>query len=98
LTKAGIAIAHPGAFVAATLLILGWLVFAPESFDWHAAVTVVTLYIALFIQRATHRDTQALHAKVDELILASKSARNSLTIEDEREPEEIEDRRAVQRP
>lgn len=98
MTKAGIAIAHPGAFVAATAVILAWLLLSPETFEWHAAVTVATLYIALFIQRATHRDTQALHAKVDELILASKSARNSLTIEDDKEPEEIEDRRAVRRP
>lgn len=52
MTKAGIAIAHPGAFVAATLPILGCLVFAPESSYWDAAVTVVMLDIALFIQRA----------------------------------------------
>jgi low affinity Fe/Cu permease len=80
------------------LLILAWLLQSPQTFEWHAAVTAVTLFIALFIQRATHQDTQALHAKVDELILASKSARNSMTVEDEKEPEEIEDRRAVRRP
>jgi low affinity Fe/Cu permease len=69
---------------------LAWLVIQPETFDWHAAATVATLYIALFIQRATHRDTQALHAKVDELIHADSRARNVLTEVDKEEPEDIE--------
>lgn len=67
---------------------------AAETVDWHAVVTIVTLYIALFIQRSTHRDTQALHAKVDELIRASSGASESLTTEDDREPEDIEHRRS----
>jgi low affinity Fe/Cu permease len=67
--------------------------FQPETFDWHAAATVATLYIALFIQRATHRDTQALHAKVDELIKVDSRARNEITSVDDEEPEDIENHR-----
>jgi low affinity Fe/Cu permease len=73
-------------------------VFSPETLDWHAVATIAALFVALMIQRSTHRDTQALHAKVDELILTSKHARDSLTLEDDREPEEIEERRKTARP
>ena len=47
----------------------------------------------LFIQRAEHRDTQAIQAKLDELLHAEKHARNSLTHIDEAEPEDIEGHR-----
>lgn len=87
---AGVAVSHPASFVAAIVFTLAWLVIQPHTFDWHAAATVATLYIALFIQRATHRDTQALHAKVDELIHVNSKARSSLTSVDKEEPEDIE--------
>ena len=50
--------------------------------------------MTLFIQRAEHRDTQAIQAKLDELLRAHGGARNELTNIDEREPEEIELHRA----
>jgi low affinity Fe/Cu permease len=46
--------------------------------------------MTLFIQRAEHRDTQAIQAKLDELLRVEDRARNELTKIDEREPEEIE--------
>jgi low affinity Fe/Cu permease len=48
--------------------------------------------MTLFIQRAEHRDTQALHAKLDELIRADTSAKDITRIDDE-EPEDIEKQR-----
>jgi low affinity Fe/Cu permease len=45
------------------------------------------------IQRAEHRDTQAIHAKLDEILHAMGEARNELTKLDEEEPEEIEKKR-----
>jgi low affinity Fe/Cu permease len=39
----------------------------------------------LFIQRSEHRDTQAIHAKLDELSRANGEARNQLTHLDDRE-------------
>jgi low affinity Fe/Cu permease len=44
-----------------------------------------------------HRDTQAIHAKLDELLRADKSARTELGQIDNEEPEVIEERRAKSR-
>jgi low affinity Fe/Cu permease len=53
--------------------------------------------MTLVIQRAEHRDTQALHAKLDELLRADKGARTELVGIDDEEPEIIEERRAASR-
>ncbi|TGV80145.1 hypothetical protein EN788_65340, partial [Mesorhizobium sp. M2D.F.Ca.ET.145.01.1.1] len=50
-----------------------------------------------FIQRAEHRDTQALQAKLDELIRATSSASDDVTEIDDKEPEEIEEERSAAR-
>jgi low affinity Fe/Cu permease len=52
--------------------------------------------MTLFIQRAEHRDTQALQAKIDELIRANGGAKDEITKIDEKEPEEIEQQREVE--
>jgi hypothetical protein len=52
-----------------------------------------TWAMTLVIQRAEHRDTQAIHAKLDEILHALGDARNEITRMDEKEPEEIEQRR-----
>jgi low affinity Fe/Cu permease len=49
--------------------------------------------MTLLIQRAEHRDTQALHAKLDELLHAESHASNRLTRLDTEEPEVIEKHR-----
>jgi low affinity Fe/Cu permease len=46
--------------------------------------------MTLFIQRSEHRDTQAIHAKLDELLRAHGDARNRLTTLDDKEPEQVE--------
>ena len=53
--------------------------------------------MTLFIQRAEHRDTQAIHAKLDELLRVAPRARSELAHIDEKEPEAIEQHRAVER-
>jgi low affinity Fe/Cu permease len=45
--------------------------------------------MTLLIQRAEHRDTQALQAKMDELLHAHARADNAMTKIDEKEPEDI---------
>jgi low affinity Fe/Cu permease len=45
---------------------------------------------ALLIQRAEHRDTQAIHAKLDELLRAVGEADSDFAMLDQQEPEEIE--------
>jgi low affinity Fe/Cu permease len=53
--------------------------------------------MTLVIQRAEHRDTQAIHAKLDEILHVRGDAGNELTRIDEKEPEEIERRREQMR-
>ena len=71
-------------------------VFEADTLNWHGTATLVTWAMTLFIQRAEHRDTQALQAKVDELLRATGVARNELTRIDEKEPEEIERHRSAE--
>jgi low affinity Fe/Cu permease len=51
--------------------------------------------MTLLIQRAEHRDTQALQAKLDELIRATSAARDEVAEIDDKEPEEIEKERSA---
>jgi low affinity Fe/Cu permease len=66
-----------------------WLVFDPGSFGWQGVTTVATLLMTLFIQRSEYRDTQALHAKLDELLRANGEARKELIGLDDKEPEQV---------
>jgi low affinity Fe/Cu permease len=49
--------------------------------------------MTLVIQRAQHRDTQAIHAKLDELLRVHGEARNELTSLDDEDAEEVEKKR-----
>ena len=93
LTRVGVLTAHPAAFGVLLLYASLWFAFDRESLNWHAIATLATLFMTLFIQRSEHRDTQALQAKLDELLRAHGAARE-LTKLDQEEPEEIEKRRA----
>ncbi len=94
LTNLGVSIAKPAAFVIWAAYVTLWVVFDTETFDLHAVATMATWLMTLFIQRAGHRDTQAIHAKLDELLRAHERARNELIDVDQKEPEEIERQRA----
>jgi low affinity Fe/Cu permease len=97
LTKLGVLTSHPAAFIAMFAYVTAWLVLSLDTFDWHSAATVATWFMTLLIQRAEHRDTQAIHAKLDELLRADGQARNELVEIDEKEPEAIERHRSRQR-
>lgn len=66
LTNLGAISAKPFAFL--TVIAYGglWLIFQRETLDWHGIATLATWMMTLFIQRSEHRDTQALHAKLDD--------------------------------
>jgi hypothetical protein len=64
LTKLGVLTAHPLAFGIVATYALLWFLFQPGTFDWHAVATLSTWFMTLLIQRAEHRDTQAIHAKL----------------------------------
>lgn len=83
-------LSRPWAIGVVLLYIVLWLAFEPGGFGWHGVATVATLLMTLFIQRAEHRDTQAIHAKLDELLRVNGDARNQLTSLDEKQPEQIE--------
>jgi low affinity Fe/Cu permease len=88
-TKIGGAAAHPAAFGVVILYALVWLAFDRRTFDFNAFATLAVWMMTLFIQRSSHRDTQALHAKLDELLRADTNARSELSMLDEKEPEAI---------
>jgi low affinity Fe/Cu permease len=97
LTRVGVSASHPLAFVVVVAYVACWLIFQPQTLEWHGVATIATWVMTLFIQRAEHRDTQAIHAKLDELLRAEASARNALTNLDDEEPEEIEEHRIKER-
>ena len=94
LTNIGIATSRPWAFLVVLVYGALWFVFRPETLDLHGITTLIVWTMTLFIQRAQHRDTQALHAKLDELLRAVGAARSHLARIDEEEPEQIEKHRA----
>ena len=53
--------------------------------------------MTLVIQRAEHRDTQAIHAKLDELLRATNRADNEIMRIDEKDAEEVERERDIVR-
>ena len=89
LTQLGVFAAQPAAFGIAMLYVAAWLAFDRASFDWHSSVTVATWFMTLFIPRAEHRDTQAIHAKLDALLRADGAEKEELTHIDDKEPEAI---------
>lgn len=78
------------------LYVVLWLTLSPRTFDWQAVATIATWIMTFFIQRAEHRDTQAIHAKLDELLRVQVHARSELATLDAKEPEEIEDHRKTE--
>jgi low affinity Fe/Cu permease len=71
------------------MYVVAWAFLDRQSFDWASAANFMTL----FIQRAEHCDTQAIHAKLDELLRVEGRARNEVMRLDREEPEKIEARR-----
>src|ERR1700712_5482514 len=97
LTEAGTWMARPAAFGFVAIYLVLWMIFDRESFNFHGAIALITLCMTLFIQRSEHRDTQAIQAKLDELLRAQEGARQGLTHLDDQEPEQIEAHRAAAR-
>ena len=97
LTTAGTWMARPAAFGFVIVYVVLWATFDRESFNFHGAVALITLCMTLFIQRSEHRDTQAIQAKLDELLRTQGDARQGLTRLDDQEPEQIEAHRAAAR-
>lgn len=93
LTTLGVWTSQPWAFLTVPIYGVLWFVFDRESLNWHGLALLATWFMTLVIQRAQHRDVQALHAKLDELLRAEGAARSELSDIDRKESEDIEKHR-----
>ena len=89
LTNVGVLVARPAAFVVFLAYAALWVVLG-DGLEWHSLATLATWGMTLVIQRAEHRDTQAIHAKLDELLKVHGDAKNSLMTIDDKDAEEVE--------
>ena len=93
LTNIGMLTGHPLAFAILAGFSAAWWFFDRATFDFHAVAVLGTWLMTLFIQRAAHRDPQAVQAKLDELLRSSDTARSELTALDNKTAGEIVEHR-----
>ncbi len=93
LTDIGVLTGHPVAFAILAVFSAAWWIFDRATFDFHAVAVLGTWLMTLFIQRAAHRDTQAVQAKLDELLRADDNARTELASLDHKTAGEIAEHR-----
>jgi low affinity Fe/Cu permease len=78
-------VGHAWAFILALTIVIAWLIIGP-AFDFsntwqlwiNTATTILTFLMVFLIQNTQNRDSKALHLKLDELIRASRPARDSM--------------------
>ncbi|MDX2055042.1 MAG: low affinity iron permease family protein [Polyangiaceae bacterium] len=94
--RTSVLVGHANSFLAAVVLILGWLLTGPffhYSDTWQLVIntttTIVTFLMVFLIQNTQNRDSHALHLKLDELIRANKEARNNLLALEELSDEDM---------
>jgi len=88
---------RPATFLLAVATVIIWAITGPLfgfSDTWQLVIntgtTIVTFLMVFLIQATQNRDTLALHLKLDELILATKDARNRIAGIEEASDEHIE--------
>jgi low affinity Fe/Cu permease len=86
------------AFLAAFAVVLAWAVTGPMfnfADTWQLVIntgtTIVTFLMVFVIQNTQNRDTVALHAKVDELIIKLEAADNTLVTAEDLSDDELDD-------
>src|SRR5947209_7953738 len=81
LTRLGVFVAHPAAFLVATVFAVLWIAFDRESLNWHGGAALATLFMTLLIQRAEHRDhRRSTPSWMNFSGLLAKRAMNSLPL------------------
>jgi low affinity Fe/Cu permease len=76
---------RPSTFIVAVAVVVVWAITGPLFCfrdTWQLVIntgtTIVTFLMVFLIQATQNRDTTALQLKLDELILATKNARNHI--------------------
>jgi low affinity Fe/Cu permease len=84
-SKVSEAMGSPWTFILAVLTIVVWVVTGPMfgfSDTWQLVIntgtTIITFLMVFLIQNTQNRDAKAIHLKLDELLRATKAARNDL--------------------
>jgi low affinity Fe/Cu permease len=90
LTEIGVATSRPAAFAVFLVYGIAWITLG-NGLEWHSFATLATWGMTLVIQRAEHRDTQAIHAKLDELLKVA--GRHHVMKVDDEDAEEVESQR-----
>jgi len=89
-------------FILAISMVVLWAAFGPV-FGWsdtwqliiNTGTTIVTFLMVFVIQNTQSRDTQAMQVKLDELIRANRTARNSLINLEEMSDADVERMKAA---
>jgi low affinity Fe/Cu permease len=96
-TKTAEVCGKPITFAAAVLVVLIWAACGPffhYSDTWQLVIntgtTIVTFLMVFLIQATQNRDTAAIQLKLDELILATREARDRVAAAEDLSDEEIE--------
>jgi low affinity Fe/Cu permease len=80
------------------MTVVGWALLGPifhYSDTWQLVIntgtTIITFLMVFLIQNTQNRDTLALQLKLDELILATKGARNAVASIEDASDEQLND-------
>src|SRR3954451_7507405 len=95
--KAAHASGSAPAFLLAFLVVFFWAVTGPLfnfSDTWQLVIntstTIITFLMVFLIQNTQNRDSQAVHAKLDELIIKLEAADNRLVVAEDLSDEDLE--------
>jgi low affinity Fe/Cu permease len=92
-----VATGRPWAFLLAVGLVVGWALSGPLfgfSNTWQLVIntttTIVTFLMVFLIQRAQNRDTMALQAKLAELVIHVRGAKNEVAVAEDLSEQELQ--------
>jgi len=96
-SKTALFCGKPTTFLAAGAIVAVWGLCGPifnYSDTWQLVIntgtTIITFLMVFLIQHTQNRDTLALQLKLDELILATRSASNDIAAIEEKSEEQLE--------